>query len=99
MSTRNLSSATWASVMRNTVLRFFTPAFRHRLARSTCKIIKVRGSSEEIGNSLFRSESIFLSTALGKKSSKTMGGREECCFSVRYREMGHISGHLFKGGE
>lgn len=37
MSTRNFSWATWASVMRNTVLRFFTPAFRHRLARSICK--------------------------------------------------------------
>lgn len=68
MSTRNLSSATWASVMRNTVLRFFTPVFRHRLARSTCKIIKVKDSSEEIGNSLLRSESIFLSTSLGNKA-------------------------------
>lgn len=37
MSTRNFSSATWASVMRNTVLRFFTPAFRHKLARSACR--------------------------------------------------------------
>ena len=37
MSTRNFSSATWASVMRNTVLIFFTPAFRHKLARSTCR--------------------------------------------------------------
>lgn len=37
MNTRNFSSATWASVMRNTVLRFLTPAFRHKPARSACR--------------------------------------------------------------
>lgn len=34
--TRNFSSATWASVIRNTVPTFFTPALMQRDARSLC---------------------------------------------------------------
>lgn len=34
ISTRNFSSGTWASVMRNTVPRFFSPARTYRFARS-----------------------------------------------------------------
>jgi hypothetical protein len=68
MSTRNLSSATWASVIRNTVLRFFTPAFRQRLARSTCKIINVTDPSEETDNSFLRKGTIFLSISVGNKT-------------------------------
>lgn len=37
-STKNCSSATCASVIRNTVPMFFTPAFRYRFARSAWRL-------------------------------------------------------------
>ncbi len=37
IDTRNFSSATWASVIKKTVPRFFSPAFWYKLARSAFK--------------------------------------------------------------
>lgn len=40
MSTRNLSSATCESVIKNMMLTFFRPAFRYKPARSLWKLVK-----------------------------------------------------------